>query len=346
MAANMIWPCSTSSRSPISTSARWRTRASTSSTRATSSPIPTPPPTPIMTRSPASSRTNISTIGRATGSPAATGSSCRSRKASPSFATSNSRPTRARRRSSGSRMCAMLRAAQFPEDAGPLAHPVRPESYIEISNFYTATVYNKGAEVIRMMHTMLGPEKFRAGSDLYFDRHDGAGRDLRGFRRARWRMASGVDLAALPPLVLRRRARRGSARALDPCGRRRPRASDARAGGAADARASPTSSRCRSRCASPCSARAPARSMPTGWSCSTDARQEIVFDGIGERPVLSINRDFSAPVIVETDRSRRRPRLPLGARRRSVRPLRGDAAADARHVDRRGRERPGRSCAR
>ena len=67
----------------------------------------------------------------------------------------------------------MLRAAQFPEDAGPLAHPVRPESYIEISNFYTATVYNKGAEVIRMMHTILGPEKFRAGTDLYFERHDG-----------------------------------------------------------------------------------------------------------------------------------------------------------------------------
>src|SRR6185369_5800442 len=54
-----------------------------------------------------------------------------------------------------------LRASQFPEDAGPLAHPVRPDSYIEISNFYTATVYNKGAEVIRMLHTLLGPQKFR-----------------------------------------------------------------------------------------------------------------------------------------------------------------------------------------
>lgn len=67
----------------------------------------------------------------------------------------------------------VLRAAQFPEDASPLAHPVRPESYIEISNFYTATVYNKGAEVIRMMATLLGPEKFRHGMDLYFARHDG-----------------------------------------------------------------------------------------------------------------------------------------------------------------------------
>jgi aminopeptidase N len=67
----------------------------------------------------------------------------------------------------------VLRLAQFPEDSGPLAHPIRPDSYQEISNFYTATVYNKGAEVIRMMRTMAGPERFRAGTDLYFERHDG-----------------------------------------------------------------------------------------------------------------------------------------------------------------------------
>src|SRR6476661_8937801 len=67
----------------------------------------------------------------------------------------------------------VLRAAQFPEDAGPLAHPVRPDSYIEIGNFYTATIYNKGAELIRMFHTVLGPERFRRGSDRYFERHDG-----------------------------------------------------------------------------------------------------------------------------------------------------------------------------
>ena len=67
----------------------------------------------------------------------------------------------------------ILRAAQFPEDGGPLAHPIRPDSYREISNFYTATIYNKGAEVIRMMRSMAGVERFRAGTDLYFDRHDG-----------------------------------------------------------------------------------------------------------------------------------------------------------------------------
>jgi aminopeptidase N len=66
-----------------------------------------------------------------------------------------------------------LRAQQFVEDAGPLAHPVRPEVYHEISNFYTATVYEKGAEVVRMLKTLLGPEGFRRGMDLYFERHDG-----------------------------------------------------------------------------------------------------------------------------------------------------------------------------
>ncbi|MDH3976473.1 MAG: aminopeptidase N [Deltaproteobacteria bacterium] len=67
----------------------------------------------------------------------------------------------------------ILRNAQFPEDGGPMAHPVRPDSYVEINNFYTVTVYNKGAEVIRMMHTLLGKKGFRKGMDLYFKRHDG-----------------------------------------------------------------------------------------------------------------------------------------------------------------------------
>ena len=92
----------------------------------------------------------------------------------------------------------MLRTRQFQEDAGPLAHPVRPESFIEINNFYTLTVYEKGAEVVRMMATLLGSEGFRKGTDLFFDRHDGEAvtcedfvlamedanhRDLKQFRR-------------------------------------------------------------------------------------------------------------------------------------------------------------------
>ncbi len=87
----------------------------------------------------------------------------------------------------------MLRAAQFPEDGGPLAHPIRPDSYQEISNFYTATVYNKGAEVIRMMATMVGPERFRAGTDLYFDRHDGEAATCEDFVRA-IEDGAGIDL--------------------------------------------------------------------------------------------------------------------------------------------------------
>ena len=78
----------------------------------------------------------------------------------------------------------ILRAAQFPEDAGPLAHPIRPDSYREISNFYTATVYNKGAEVIRMMRSIAGVEAFREGTDLYFDRHDGEAATCEDFVRA------------------------------------------------------------------------------------------------------------------------------------------------------------------
>jgi aminopeptidase N len=66
-----------------------------------------------------------------------------------------------------------LKASQFPEDAGPLAHPVRPDHYMEINNFYTTTVYDKGAELVRMIATLLGPKQFRRGMDLYFKRHDG-----------------------------------------------------------------------------------------------------------------------------------------------------------------------------
>jgi len=67
----------------------------------------------------------------------------------------------------------IIRSFQFREDSGPMAHPVRPSSFVEINNFYTLTVYNKGAEVIRMLHTLLGPVTFRRGMDLYFERYDG-----------------------------------------------------------------------------------------------------------------------------------------------------------------------------
>ena len=86
-----------------------------------------------------------------------------------------------------------LRTAQFAEDAGPMAHPVRPASFIEISNFYTLTVYEKGAEIVRMIHTLLGSGNFRKGSDLYFERHDGQAVTCDDFIGA-MQDASGVDL--------------------------------------------------------------------------------------------------------------------------------------------------------
>ncbi len=87
----------------------------------------------------------------------------------------------------------VLRTMQFAEDAGPMAHPVRPDSYIEISNFYTLTVYEKGAAVVGMIHTLLGPERFRKGSDLFFERHDGEAVTCDDFVAA-MEEASGVDL--------------------------------------------------------------------------------------------------------------------------------------------------------
>ena len=105
---------------------------------------------------------------------------------------------------------AFLRTHQFAEDGGPMAHPVRPDAYMEISNFYTLTIYEKGAEVLRMIHTLLGAEKFRQGSDLYFARHDGqavtcddfvkamedaSGQDLTQFKR--WYTQSGTPRLAV-----------------------------------------------------------------------------------------------------------------------------------------------------
>jgi aminopeptidase N len=87
----------------------------------------------------------------------------------------------------------MLRAMQFPEDDGPLAHPVRPDSYIRIDNFYTPTVYNKGAELVRMIHTLLGRDGFRRGMDLYIGRHDNQAVTIEDFVAA-MQDASGVDL--------------------------------------------------------------------------------------------------------------------------------------------------------
>jgi aminopeptidase N len=194
----------------------------------------------------------------------------------------------------------LLRAAQFPEDSGPLAHPVRPESYIEITNFYTATVYNKGAELIRMMRTVLGPEAFRKGSDLYFERHDGQAVTCEDFVTA-MEDASGVDLdqfrlwysqAGTPKLTAKLEH--------DP------------AGASATLRLSQSIPDTPGQTGkSPMVV--PLKTALIGRDSGETIGEErlilldradtsIPFFGVDEAPLLSINRDFSAPVLIEVER--------------------------------------------
>jgi aminopeptidase N len=106
----------------------------------------------------------------------------------------------------------VLRTAQFPEDAGPMAHPVRPDSYIEISNFYTVTIYEKGAEVVRMMQTLVSREGFAKGMTLYFERHDGHAVTCDDFAQAIADANPTSDLALLLPQFKRWYSQAGTPR--------------------------------------------------------------------------------------------------------------------------------------
>ncbi|AVS68939.1 aminopeptidase N [Paracidovorax avenae] len=106
----------------------------------------------------------------------------------------------------------VLRTVQFPEDAGPMAHPVRPDSYVEINNFYTVTIYEKGAEVVRMMHTLVGRDGFAAGMKLYFERHDGQAVTCDDFAQAIADANPGSELARLLPQFKRWYAQAGTPR--------------------------------------------------------------------------------------------------------------------------------------
>ncbi len=193
-----------------------------------------------------------------------------------------------------------LRAVQFPEDAGPLAHPIRPDHYAEIANFYTATIYNKGAEVIRMLHTLLGPQGFRRGADVYFERHDGEavtcedwlaameaanGRKLVQFRR--WYEQAGT------PRVSVHGARAGRVLTVVLAQRMLP---------------------------TPGQTVKPLMHMPFRLAIIgrtsgkrigaerlielTEAETRVTFEGLDEPVLLSLNRGFSAPVIVEANVAR------------------------------------------
>ncbi len=199
-----------------------------------------------------------------------------------------------------------LKNFQFKEDAGPMAHPVRPDSYMEINNFYTATVYNKGAEVIRMMHTLLGKAGFRWGMDLYFARHDGQAVTCDDFVAA-MSDASGIDLgqfkrwysqAGTPVLEV-------SGKWHEDCDEFRLAVRQYLAEG-------------------PCRSTEQAFHIPiaVGLLGATgrdlldrepqgtavlhlqEKQQEFVFQGITEAPVVSFLRDFSAPVRVAGFQSR------------------------------------------
>ncbi len=192
----------------------------------------------------------------------------------------------------------VLRGSQFPEDSGPLAHPIRPDSFQEISNFYTATVYNKGAEVIRMMRTIAGPERFRLGTDLYFARHDGhaatceqfvqaiedgAGLDLEQFRL--WYSQAGT------PSVKARLSHQGDVATL------RLEQSTPPTPGQVLKQPVPIPLKLALFDA------ASGRHHGEELVVLTEASQELTYPGFSRRPVLSINRDFSAPVAIDADMS-------------------------------------------
>ena len=194
----------------------------------------------------------------------------------------------------------VLRAAQFPEDAGPLAHPVRPDSYIEIGNFYTATVYNKGAEVIRMLATVLGPDKFRAGTDLYFSRHDGEAATCDDFVKA-LEDGSGVDLTPYKIWYSQAGTPKVKAR-LD---------YDAQGKTATlhlEQRVDPTPGQ-PVKSAMPIPLKTALIGETSGHEICPEklivlnmASDSIRFDDVTEPPLLSINRGFSAPITVSADR--------------------------------------------
>jgi aminopeptidase N len=188
----------------------------------------------------------------------------------------------------------LLRSVQFPEDSGPLAHPIRPDSFREIGNFYTSTVYNKGAEVIRMMRTMAGPEAFRKGTDLYFERHDGEAATCEDFIRA-MEDGAGLDLAQFRLWYSQAGTPRVAA-TLDHAGDTATltlRQTVPPTPGQQDKQPMPIPLRLA------LFDRATGAHRGEELVVLNEVESVVRYDGFAERPVLSINRGFSAPVAVE-----------------------------------------------
>ena len=200
-----------------------------------------------------------------------------------------------------------LRAHQFPEDQGPLAHPVRPRRYREINNFYTATVYEKGSEVVRMIRTILGAEMFRAGMDLYFERHDGDAATIDDFLKV-FEDVSGQDLSqfalwyhqAGTPHVTVSSAYNASTHEFTL---------------EIEQSSPPTPSESRKRLMHIPLAfglvgpdgedlafgEVSGATVEDGVLHLHKRRQTVVFKGLSERPVLSLNRGFSAPITLSLE---------------------------------------------
>jgi len=216
----------------------------------------------------------------------------------------------------------VLRTAQFPEDAGPMAHPVRPDSYLEINNFYTVTVYEKGAEVVRMMQTLVGNDTdpsgragFAAGMKLYFQRHDGQAVTCDDFAQAVADANPGSPLAQHLPQFKRWYAQAGTPRVnvsshfdseSRTCALTLRQSCPATPGQpekapfvipltlgllSADGQALPVRLQ----------GEAPAQATTTRTFVLTEASQTLVFEGLDAAPVPSLLRGFSAPVVLEQD---------------------------------------------
>lgn len=191
----------------------------------------------------------------------------------------------------------ILRAYQFKEDAGPMAHPVRPDSYQEINNFYTVTIYEKGAEVIRMMHSLVGAEGFRQGTDLYFERFDGQAVTTEDFVQC-MEQANDIDLgqfrrwytqSGTPVVTAQTHYESGSFTiTLDQACPPTP----------GQDNKDPFQIPIKIALFYPNGEKAIEQTLSL-----TDRRQEFVFDGLTAQPALSILRDFSAPIKLNIERS-------------------------------------------
>ena len=194
-----------------------------------------------------------------------------------------------------------LRAHQFVEDAGPLAHPVRPELYHEINNFYTTTVYDKGGEVVRMIKALLGPDLFRKGMDLYFDRHDGeaatveqfvrcfadvSGRDFSQFMR--WYTQAGTpEVVAAPHYDARAKTFRLDVTQTVPPTPGQP---------SKEPMVIPLTVGLVGRDGADLALALDGRPLARGVVELKEAGHSFVFTGVAERPIPSLNRGFSAPI--------------------------------------------------